>query len=326
MSPPARRTTETVAIDGRTLVLSNDAKVLWPQDGFTKGDMIRYYRSVAKWLVPHLERRPLTLQRYPDGIDGQSFFEKHAPRGLPDWVETVTVPTETGRRTLTDFIVCDDEATLVYVANLGSIVLHIWTSRVETLDVPDFLFFDLDPFDGCALATLAKTAVALRETLGEIGLEPLVKSSGGSGLHVVIPLTPDYGYDIAKGFAELVARTLHARQPTTTTLERMPAKRPRGTVYLDYVQVGKGKTLVAPYSVRARAGAPVSMPLEWAEVEALTRKRAKETEGEFARFTMKNAPARLAERGDLWAAEHWHEQRLEPALKKAQRAWRLAGE
>jgi bifunctional non-homologous end joining protein LigD len=173
---------------------------------------------------------------------------------------------------------------------------------------------------------LAKVAVALRETLAEIGLTALIKSSGGSGLHVAIPLEPEYTYEVAKAFAELVARHLHARMPEQTTLLRMPAKRPKGTVYLDYVQVGKGKTLVAAYSARPRAGAPVSMPLEWAEVEAMTRKRAKETEGEFARFTLKNAPARLAERGDLWGSAHWKRQRLEPALEKARKAWELVGE
>jgi bifunctional non-homologous end joining protein LigD len=152
-------------------------------------------------------------------------------------------------------------------------------------------------------------------------LEALVKTSGGSGLHVAVPVVPSYGYDDCKAFAEIVARTLHARHTSATTLERMPAKRPAGTVYLDYVQVGKGKTLVAPYSVRPRARAPVSMPLEWAEVEAMARKRAKGTEAEFERFTMKNAPRLLATRGDLWGGERWREQRLEPALEKARDVW-----
>jgi len=148
-----------------------------------------------------------------------------------------------------------------------------------------------------------------------------VKSSGGSGLHVAIPLTPRYSYEFCKGFAELVARTLNGRLPALTTLQRSPAKRPAGTVYLDYVQVGKGKTLVAPFSVRARAKAPVSMPLGWDEVEAMTRKRAKDTEGEFARFTLKNAPPLMKERAALWGGKAWKEQPLEAALKKARQAW-----
>ncbi|MBD5655317.1 MAG: non-homologous end-joining DNA ligase [Candidatus Eremiobacteraeota bacterium] len=314
-------TKETLELDGRTLSISNRDKVLWPQDGYTKGDLITYYRNVAPYLLPHIANRPLTLQRYPDGVDGSSFFEKNASKHVPPWVPTVTVDSEHGRRDQVRFMLCNDESTLVYVANLAAIVLHVWTSHVPDLDTPEFLFFDLDPFDGCTLATLAKVALALRTTVAEIGLEPLIKTSGGSGLHVVVALEPHYGYDFCKGFAELVARTLNARLPELTTLERMPAKRPRGTVYLDYVQVGKGKTLVAPFSVRARAGAPVSMPLDWSEVEAMARKRAKGTEAEFARYTMKNAPALLGERGDLWGGSNWKPQDLEPALASAQKTW-----
>jgi len=318
---------EIVAIDGRDVLFSNRGKVLFPRDGYTKGDLIEYYRAVAPAILPHLRDRPLTLERYPDGIDGGSFFEKNAGRHLPDWVATTTVPSEHGKRDTVRFVLCNDEATLAYVANLASIVLHVWTSHEPALDVPEFLFFDLDPFDGCTVVTLAKVALALREALAEIGLEPAIKSSGGSGLHVAIPLVPAYSYDVCRGFAEVVARTVHARVPELTTLERMPAKRPPATVYLDYVQVGRGKTLVAPFAVRARDGAPVSMPLDWSEIEAMARKRlrgkaaASGTEAEFARYTMKNAPALLAGRGDLWGGPGWHEQRLEPALAKAQSAW-----
>ena len=317
----SKRTTANVVVDGRTLVVSNEGKVLWPNDGYTKGDLVAYYRAVAQWILPHLADRPLTLERYPDGVAGGSFFEKNAPRGLPDWIPTVAVPSDSGRRSEVHFMLCNEEPALVYVANLAAIVLHVWTSRVETLDVPDFLFFDLDPFDGCSLATLAKVALGLRAALEEIGLVPVVKSSGGSGLHVAVPLAPEYSYEIARSFGEMVARTLHARMPKETTLERMPAKRPQGTVYLDYVQVGKGKTMVAAYSVRARDRAPVSMPLDWSEVEALTRKRAKETSSEFARFTIKTAPKRLAESGDLWGEPYWKAQRLDAALAKARRLW-----
>jgi bifunctional non-homologous end joining protein LigD len=315
------RTKETLELGGHTLSLSNRDKVLWPQDGYTKGDLVAYYRAVAPYLLPHIADRPLTLQRYPDGIDGQSFFEKNASKFLPAWILTIDVKSEFGRHGIVRFMLCDDEATLVYVANLAAIVLHVWTSKASALDVPEFLFFDLDPHDGCTLATLAKTALALRDALAEIGLEAHVKTSGGSGLHVVIPLVPEYSYDICKGFAEVAARCLNARLPDTTTLERSPAKRPLGTVYLDYVQVGRGKTLVAPYSVRARAKAPVSMPLAWPEVEAMARKRAKETEGEFARFTLKNALSRLSELGDLWSGSQFRGQRLEPALAKARTVW-----
>ena len=316
------RTTQTLEVGGRALTISNSDKILWPEDRYTKGDLIAYYRAAAPYMLPELADRPLTLQRYPDGIDGPSFFEKNAPKFLPEWVPTVTVDSEFGRHGTVRFILCNDEATLVYVANLAAIVLHVWTSRAGSLDQPDFVFFDLDPGAGCTLATLAKVALGLRETLGEIGLVAVVKSSGGSGLHVAIPLAPRYTYEVCKGFAELVARTLGGRLPELTTLQRMPAKRPAGTVYLDYVQVGRGKTLVAPFSPRARAKAPVSMPLAWSEIEAMSRKRAKTTEGEFERFTLKNAPPLFAERAALWSGSSWKEQKLEPALKKARQAWK----
>jgi len=175
----AKRTIETVAVGSRMLVVSNASKVLWPEDGYTKGDLVAYYRSVVKHILPHLKNRPLTLQRYPDGIQGMTFFEKDAARGLPEWIPTVTVPSEFGRRGETNYMLCNEEAALVYVANLAAIVLHVWTSREPHLDVPDFLFFDLDPHDGCTLATLAGTGLRLRDTLTEVGLVPLVKSSGG---------------------------------------------------------------------------------------------------------------------------------------------------
>ena len=318
---------ELIEIDGRSLAISNRDKVLWPRDGYTKGDLIDYYRRVAPYILPHLIDRPLTLERYPDGIDGGSFFEKNASKYLPDWVATVTVASDASKSGQIRFIRCNDEATLVYVANLASIVLHVWTSHEPALDVPEFLFFDLDPFDGCTVATLGKVAVALNAALREIELEAVVKSSGGSGLHVAIPLEPTYSYETCKTFAEVIARTVNARLPEHTTLERMPAKRRPATVYLDYVQVGRGKTLASPFSVRPRPGAPVSMPLDWSEVEALARKRprgsvlAAGTEGEFARWTIANAAATLAERGDLWGPAHWRPQRLEPAFALAQRLW-----
>ena len=195
-----------VRVGNRNLSLSNLDKVLWPRDGYTKGDLINYYQSVAPYAVPHLEGRPLTLQRYPNGIDGETFFEKQMPRGIPDWIERVTVPTPGGSRSHVTFMLCNDAASLVYVANLAAIVLHVWTSRVEDLDEPDFVIFDLDPGETCTLKTLATVALGFRSLLGDIGLKPLVKTTGGYGVHVVLPLAPGYSYDTAKAFAEVVAR------------------------------------------------------------------------------------------------------------------------
>jgi bifunctional non-homologous end joining protein LigD len=239
---------------------------------------------------------------------------------LPEWVETVAVPSDDGRRSTIHFIVCNDEATLVYVANLASIVLHVWQSHEPSLDQPDYILFDLDP-NQSAIATLARVAVHFRDMVREVGLEPLVKTTGGKGLHLVIPLASRYSYDTAKTFGELIARRVHDELPELTTLERTIAKRPKGTVMLDWVQVGEGKTMASPFSVRPRPKAPVSWPLAWDEVEAMTRKRAPDTTQEMARWTIKNVPKLLAKDGDPWAGRGWKEQRLEPALKKARSIW-----
>jgi bifunctional non-homologous end joining protein LigD len=315
-----------VRVGSRNLSLSNLDKVLWPRDGYTKGDLINYYQSVAAYAVPHLEGRPLTLQRYPNGIDGETFFEKQMPRGLPDWIERVTVPTPGGTRSHVTFMICNDAASLAYVANLAAIVLHVWTSRVEALDEPDFVIFDLDPGEKCTLKTLATVALGFRSLLGDIGLKPLVKTTGGYGVHVVLPLAPGYSYDTAKAFAEVVARRAAATLGSLATLQRTIAKRPDDAVYLDFVQVGQGKTIVAPYSVRARDGAPVSTPLHWDEVEALARRRATAAPAdEFAKHTMRTTPKRLEREGDLWGGKNWKKQRLEAAIRKAARLWNEGG-
>ena len=308
-----------LTVGRRSLQVTNLDKVLWPRDGFTKGDLIAYYRAVARWLLPHVKGRPLTLERYPDGIDEAGWWEKHVPRGLPDWVPTVKIAAGT-RHEQIEFIVCNDEATLAYVANLAAVVLHVWYSREPTLDVPDFILLDLDPGEGCTLATLARVALAARDELAAAGVVPLVKTTGGSGLHVVVPLQPRYDWDQAKGFAELIARRVHGVEPASTTLDRTIARRPHGTVYLDYVQVGKGKTYVAPFSVRARDGAPVSMPIAWSEVEAMRRKRAKGTAAEMTRWNIRNAPRLLADEGDCWT-EGWKPHRLESVLAAARSRW-----
>jgi bifunctional non-homologous end joining protein LigD len=309
-------------IGSRTLSLSNLDKVLWPRDGYTKGDLIGYYEKVAPYALPHLKGRPLTLQRYPNGIDAAAFFEKQMPRGAPDWVDRVTIPTPEGSRSQVTFVVCNDPPTLVYLANLATIVLHIWTSRMPALEDPDFVIFDLDPGEKCTLKTLVTVTLAIRGLLEDIGLQPQVKTTGGHGLHVVVPLVAGYSYDTAKVFAELVARRAAGELGELVTLQRMIAKRPKSAVYIDYVQVGQGKTIVAPYSVRARDLAPVSTPLEWAEVEAFARRRATTNPAdEFARYTIRTTPKRLERNGDLWGPRFWRKQRLEPAIGKAKRLW-----
>lgn len=309
-------------IGGREVAVSNPQKVLWPREGYTKNDLVEYYRSVARWLLPHLRDRPLTMQRYPDGIDAESFFEKQAPRFTPDWIATTTVAAESGARNVT-YVLCNDDATLVWCANLAAIVLHVWYSHLPTLEHPDYTLFDLDPWEGCTLKTLATVALSFGRMLEEIGLKPLVKTSGGTGLHVVLPLRPKYSFDEVRQFGEIVARRVAEELPEATTLERSLARRRKGTVYLDYVQVGRGKTVVPPYVVRARDGAPVSMPLEWDEIRALARKRTADPAAAFAAWNIGNARSRLESKGDLWAAKHWKPASLDAALREAKRRWRF---
>jgi bifunctional non-homologous end joining protein LigD len=310
-----------VVVGSRTLSVSNLDKVLFPRDGYTKGDLIAYYRTVAPFILPHLRERPLTLQRYPDGIDKQSFFEKHLPKALPEWVPRESLTSPGGQREKTTYMLCNDEPTLVYVANLAAIVLHVWTSSIDAIEAPEYVFFDLDPGEACTLKTLATVALEMRDLLASLGLSGLVKTSGGLGLHVVVPLAAGYTYDTAKMFAEAIAKQLAAADSVRITLDRALKTRDQSAVYLDYVQVGRGKTIVSAYSVRARDGAPVSMPLEWAEVEAFAKQRSGAPWETFAKFNLKTAPPRLAKQGDLWSGKAWKKQKLEPAIRKAQKEW-----
>jgi len=293
----ARSATERIS--GNALALTNLDKVLWPDKGYTKGDLIAYYRGVARWLLPYLKDRPLTLERYPAGVAKPGFFEKQAPKGLPAWVRTIALRSG-GARPIVRYIVCDDEATLSYVANLAAIALHVWMSRAGSLDKPDFILLDLDRGDGCTLGTLATVALAVREELQRVRMRAHVKTTGGSGLHVVAWLRGSYDYERARDLAHDIALRVEQRLPKLVTLERMIAKRPQGRVYMDWVQVGKGKTIVMPFVVRARRGAPVSMPLRWAQVEQLRRSSTQDTAGYFTRWNIKSVPNLLRRSGDPW--------------------------
>jgi bifunctional non-homologous end joining protein LigD len=271
-------------------------------------------------MLPHVADRPLSLERYPDGIAKQTFFEKNVPRGAPSWLRTV--PVEGGeKRAVVNYIVCDDRRTLAYLANMAALTLHVWTSRVERLDEPDFVFFDLDPGERCPLARLARVALTLRSLLEVIGLKPLVKTSGGSGLHVLVPLRSGYDYPVVRAFGELVARQLADVMPKDVTLERSTSKRDASAVYFDFVQIGRGKTMVAPYSVRARRGAPVSMPIAWTTVQTMSRSRAKNAEKEFLRWTIATAPAIARRSGDPWKGGFAKPQSLERAVKASRTKW-----
>ena len=286
-------------IGGKTLALTNLDKVLWPADGYTKGDLIEYYRSVAKWILPYLKDRPLSLERYPNGINKPGFFEKNAPQATPPWVRTISLEAG-GKRQHVRYILCNDEATLAYVSNLGSIALHVWMSRAGSLDKPDFILFDLDRGERCSIKTLATVALTLAEELRAHSMRPLAKTTGGSGLHVFIWLRGGYTYERARDFTREIALRMQEKLPKLVTLERLIAKRPRDMVYMDWAQVGRGKTVVMPFVVRPRPKAPVSMPLTWAEVSRMSRSSETDPARYFARWNLGNVPAMLRRGGNPW--------------------------
>ncbi len=295
--PPASVST-SIRISGNAVPISNPDKVLWPGEGYTKGDLIDYYRAVAKWILPYLKDRPLSLERYPNGIGKPGFFEKNAPASVPSWVKTVALKSS-GKRAQVRYMLCNDEATLAYVANLASIALHVWMSRTGSLDQPDFVLFDLDRGDGCTLGTLTTVALAVAAALRTKDLRPMVKTTGGSGLHIFV-WTRGLSYERGRKLTNEIALMVQAKFPKWVTLERMIAKRGRGKVYMDWAQVGRGKTVVMPFTVRAREKAPVSMPLQWKDVERLQRSKELDTAAYFARWNIGNVPALLRRTGDPW--------------------------
>jgi bifunctional non-homologous end joining protein LigD len=268
-----------------SIKLSHLDKVLFPEAGISKGELIEHYRSVAERMVPLVQDRPMAVVRYPRGIDSASFFQQAAPANTPSWVKRVTVPKEGGEIT---HLLCQDENTLVYLANQAAVVLHTWLSRVDRPERPDQLLFDLDPPDGFDQARHA--ALALRELLTELGLPSLIKTTGGRGLHVSVPLVRRYDADELREFARSTCSILESREPDRYTSEVRKNKR-SGRLYLDISRNAHAQLAVAPYSVRATADARVATPLDWSELEDKTLTPS--------RFTLRTMARRLAET-DPW--------------------------
>jgi bifunctional non-homologous end joining protein LigD len=261
--------------------LTNVKKIFWPDDGYTKGDMLAYYRAISPWLLPYLRSRPVVMTRFPDGIGGKSFFQKDAPGFAPDWIRTERIWSEDTQREI-DYFICDDVASLLYVINLGSIPLHIWSSRAPTLERPDWCVLDLDP-KGAPFEQVVEVALVARKLCERIALPLFVKTSGSSGLHLLVPLGRQCTHEQSRSLGELLARYLVARLPEIATITRQVSRRD-GRVYVDYLQNGSGTLLVAPFSVRPLLGAPVSMPLAWREVNRRL---------DIRKHTIKSAPERM---------------------------------
>lgn len=264
-------------------------KVFWPVEGYTKGDLIDYYRAMAPWILPYLRDRPLVVDRYPDGITGKSFFQKNAPAsraGGGGRIRTLPIRSEGSGKGI-DYFLCDSEPALLELANLGAIPLHVWSSRASDLDHPDWCILDLDPKEA-PFEHVVRIAREIRALCEEIGLDSFPKTSGGSGLHVLLPLAGQLDHDQARQLGELLARVIVDRLPEIATTARSISAR-RGRVYVDALQNGRGKLLVAPFSVRPRPGAPVSTPLRWPEVDGRLDVR---------RHTIRTVPRRVRRGGE----------------------------
>ncbi len=284
---PARASRET---RGAARLTTNDDKVFWPAEGYTKGDLVAYYREVAPLILPYLRDRPESLHRHPDGIAGDGFFQKDVGRRRPPgWVTTARIASGSRGGSI-EYLVCQDEQTLLYLANLGCIEINPWNSRVGSLENPDYLVIDLDP-EAIPFARVIEAALAVHRVLDRAGAECQCKTSGKTGLHVFVPLGARYSYDQARQFAEIVANVVHGLLPSSTSIVRSPAER-QGRVYLDFLQNRRGQTLAAPYSVRPAPGAPVSTPLRWREVKPGL---------DPTRFTIRTLARRVDKVGDLWA-------------------------
>ncbi|MGD2065106.1 MAG: non-homologous end-joining DNA ligase [Dehalococcoidia bacterium] len=277
---------DKMRIGDYTIELSNTDKVLFPLHEITKGDLIDYYHKIAKVMLPYLKGRPITMHRFPDGIDGEGFYQQDISDYFPDWIERTTVKKEGGRVT---HVICQNAATLVYLANQACITPHAWLSRKDRLNHPDLMIFDLDP-PADDFEPVRHAAQLLKKFLDELGIESFVKTTGSKGLHVVVPLDKSVDFEEGRGFARSVAIALAEREPAKLTTEQRKEKR-KGRVFLDYLRNSYGQTAVAPYAVRAKQGAPIAVPIEWDELgDRNLMSQSYNTKNIFRRLSQKKDP------------------------------------
>ena len=291
--------------DDNSVEVTRPGKLFFPDDGISKGELVEYYRQVAAAIIPYLRDRPLVMDRYPDGITGQRIVQKNVSKNFPDWVSRAEVSKKGGT---VCHVVCDKPATLVYLANQACIELHVFLSHLGALDRPDQLVFDLDPPDEEHFWDVCRHALELRELLeGKLGLTAYVKTTGGKGLHVHVPLRPEEDFDTVRGFARDAAAVLVSRSPGQLTVEQRKEQRGQ-RLYLDLMRNAYAQTVIAPYAVRARRGAPVATPLHWAELsDGGLRPR---------RFTLRTMADRLARSADPWAGMARHRRGLPGARRR----------
>ena len=281
---------------GKEVPFSHLDKVFWPEEGYTKGDVINYYDKIYKYIIPYIKNRPESLLRMPNGIAEKGFFQKDAGVHAPEWVTKQKLYSESVEKDI-EYIVCNDKPTLLYMANLGCIEINPWNSQLGSLDNPDWLVMDLDPSDNNTFGQVIEAANVIKDILGKAGAACYPKTSGATGIHVYVPLAAKYNYEHAKEFAHMIASLAHEQLPEFTSLERSLAKRGKDHIYIDYLQNRRGQTLSCAYSLRPKKGASVSTPLEWDEVRPGLHP---------TNFTINNIFERLEKKGDLFA----------PVLKK----------
>jgi len=275
--------------DTEKIEISNPDKIFWPKEGYTKGDVIAYYDAMAEYVLKYIQDRPQSLRRTPDGIKSEGFFQKDMAGKAPAWTKTRKIKSSSKGESI-EYLICNDKETLIYMANLGCIEINPWSSRVGSINNPDYIIFDLDP-NKAKLKDLINTANKVKEILDSLGIKGYLKTSGGKGLHVFIPVKPKYTYDQTRDFSHIISQAVHSALPKITSLERMPKNR-EGKIYLDFLQNGKGKTMACAYSLRPREGATASTPLEWEELN--------EKGFDLKNYNIKTLPERVKEKGDLW--------------------------
>lgn len=278
----------SVVVDKHRLVFTNVNKLYWPDEGYTKGDLLNYYHNISPYILPYLKDRPESLNRHPNGIKGPNFFHKDAGGEAPSWMKKAKVRSESEDKYI-NYVICQDEASLLYLNNLGCIEINPWNSRAKSKDRPDYMVIDLDPAEN-TFDEVVETALAVKEVLDQAGAKGYCKTSGASGLHIYIPLGAQYTYDEAKEFGRILAIMTQQLVPDFTTVERNVKAR-GNKIYIDFLQNRKGQTLAAAYSVRPKPGATVSTPLRWEEVKAGLHP---------SQFTIKNIFHRLEKNGDLF--------------------------
>ncbi|PZR21720.1 MAG: DNA ligase D [Flavobacterium psychrophilum] len=268
--------------------ITNQDKIFWPKEGYTKGDVIGYYNVMAEYVLKYIKDRPQSLRRNPDGIKNEGFFQKDMTGKVPKWVKTRKLKSSSDGESI-EYLICNDKETLIYMANLGCIEINPWSSRIGSINNPDYIIFDLDP-NKASLQNLITTAKKVKEVLDKLNIKGYLKTSGGKGLHIFIPVKPNYTYELTREFSHLISQAVHKELPDITSLERMPKKR-IGKVYLDFLQNGKGKTMSCAYSLRPREGATCSAPLEWSELDKSF---------DIKNYNIKTLPERVKQKGDLW--------------------------